>query len=84
MAAVNLPLGGGARVDGEKITIIIWKIWSISNLKEKKKKGLYHICSHLALFIQKKKKNGGMKDPSLAAVTPFCKAVLKMTGSGKG
>lgn len=35
MAAVNLPLGGGARVDGEKVTII-WTIWSISNLKKKK------------------------------------------------
>lgn len=38
VAAVNLPLGGGARVDGEKVTIIIWTIWSISNLKKKKKK----------------------------------------------
>lgn len=37
VAAVNLPLGGGAREDGEKVTIIIWTIWSISNFKKKKK-----------------------------------------------
>lgn len=35
MAAVDLPLGGSARVDGEKVNII-WTIWSISNLKKKK------------------------------------------------